>query len=73
MRCIAIAAVGLAVNLVAVVACCPCIGIAQSRAAHCCTCWATCSGSLAAIVAGGVIIATGWMPIDPILSWWSRC
>jgi cobalt-zinc-cadmium efflux system protein len=25
-------------------------------------------GSLAAIIAGGVIIATGWMPIDPILS-----
>ncbi|HQR11767.1 MAG TPA: cation diffusion facilitator family transporter [Casimicrobiaceae bacterium] len=25
-------------------------------------------GSLAAIVAGGVIMATGWMPIDPILS-----
>ncbi|MFO1302562.1 MAG: cation diffusion facilitator family transporter [Burkholderiales bacterium] len=25
-------------------------------------------GSLAAIVAGGVILATGWMPIDPILS-----
>ena len=25
-------------------------------------------GSLAAIVAGGVIVATGWMPIDPILS-----
>jgi cobalt-zinc-cadmium efflux system protein len=25
-------------------------------------------GSLAAIIAGGVILATGWMPIDPILS-----
>jgi cobalt-zinc-cadmium efflux system protein len=25
-------------------------------------------GSLAAIIAGGVIMATGWMPIDPILS-----
>jgi len=25
-------------------------------------------GSLAAIIAGGVIVATGWMPIDPILS-----
>ena len=25
-------------------------------------------GSLAALVAGGVILATGWMPIDPILS-----
>jgi len=25
-------------------------------------------GSLAAIVAGGVILVTGWMPIDPILS-----
>ena len=25
-------------------------------------------GSLAAVVAGGVIMATGWMPIDPILS-----
>ena len=25
-------------------------------------------GSLAAIVAGGVIVATGWTPIDPILS-----
>ena len=25
-------------------------------------------GSLAAIVAGAVIVATGWMPIDPILS-----
>ena len=25
-------------------------------------------GSLAALVAGGVIMATGWMPIDPILS-----
>ncbi len=25
-------------------------------------------GSLAAVIAGGVIMATGWMPIDPILS-----
>ena len=25
-------------------------------------------GSLAAIISGGVIVATGWMPIDPILS-----
>lgn len=25
-------------------------------------------GSVAAIIAGGVILATGWMPIDPILS-----
>ncbi len=25
-------------------------------------------GSLAAIIAGGVIVATGWMPIDPLLS-----
>ncbi|MEO8753586.1 MAG: cation diffusion facilitator family transporter [Casimicrobiaceae bacterium] len=25
-------------------------------------------GSLAAVVAGGVILATGWLPIDPILS-----
>jgi cobalt-zinc-cadmium efflux system protein len=25
-------------------------------------------GSLAAIIAGGVIVVTGWMPIDPILS-----
>ena len=30
--------------------------------------WATCSGSVAALIAGVVIMFTGWMPIDPLLS-----
>ena len=40
----------------------------STRAARCCTCMGDLLGSLAAIVAGGVIVATGWTPIDPILS-----
>ena len=41
---------------------------ASTCAARSCTCWATCWARPAAIVAALVILATGWTPIDPILS-----
>ena len=63
----AIAAVGLAVNLVAAWVLSRAGGSFNTRGAllHV---MGDLLGSLAALVAGGVILATGWTPIDPILS-----
>ncbi|MFO1313840.1 MAG: cation diffusion facilitator family transporter [Burkholderiales bacterium] len=63
----AIALVGLAVNLAAAWVLSRETGSLNTRGAllHV---MGDLLGSLAAIVAGGVILATGWMPIDPILS-----
>jgi cobalt-zinc-cadmium efflux system protein len=63
----AIALVGLAVNIVAAWMLSGATGSLNARGAllHV---MGDLLGSLAALVAGGVILATGWMPIDPILS-----
>ena len=63
----AIALVGLAVNLAAAWVLSRATGSLNTRGAllHV---MGDLLGSLAAVVAGGVILATGWMPIDPILS-----
>ncbi len=63
----AIALVGLAVNLAAAWVLSRATGSLNTRGAllHV---MGDLLGSLAAIIAGGVILATGWMPIDPILS-----
>ena len=62
-----IAAAGLAVNLIAAWVLSRAGGSFNTRGAllHV---MGDLLGSLAALVAGGVIMATGWMPIDPILS-----
>jgi cobalt-zinc-cadmium efflux system protein len=62
-----IAAVGLVVNIVAAWVLSRAAGSLNTRGAllHV---MGDLLGSLAALVAGGVIVATGWMPIDPILS-----
>ena len=62
-----IAAVGLVVNIVAAWVLSRAVGSLNTRGAllHV---MGDLLGSLAALVAGGVIVATGWMPIDPILS-----
>jgi cobalt-zinc-cadmium efflux system protein len=62
-----IASVGLAVNLIAAWVLSRAGGSFNTRGAllHV---MGDLLGSLAALVAGGVIMATGWMPIDPILS-----
>jgi len=62
-----IAALGLAINLVAAWVLSRASGSLNARGAllHV---MGDLLGSLAALVAGGVILATGWMPIDPILS-----
>jgi cobalt-zinc-cadmium efflux system protein len=62
-----IAAVGLAVNLAAAWVLSSAGGSLNTRGAllHV---MGDLLGSLAALVAGGVIMATGWTPIDPILS-----
>ena len=62
-----IAAVGLAINLVAAWVLSRASGSLNARGAllHV---MGDLLGSLAALVAGGVILATGWMAIDPILS-----
>ena len=64
---VGIALAGLAVNLVAAWVLSRASGSLNTRGAllHV---LGDLLGSLAAVVAGGVIIATGWMPIDPILS-----
>jgi cobalt-zinc-cadmium efflux system protein len=63
----AIASIGLAVNLVAAWVLSRAGGSLNTRGAllHV---MGDLLGSLAALVAGGVIMATGWTPIDPILS-----
>jgi len=62
-----IAAIGLVVNLAAAWTLSRATGSLNARGAllHV---MGDLLGSLAALVAGGVIMATGWMPIDPILS-----
>lgn len=62
-----IASIGLAVNLAAAWVLSRATGSLNARGAllHV---MGDLLGSLAALVAGGVIMATGWMPIDPILS-----
>ena len=62
-----IALIGLAVNLVAAWVLSRATGSMNARGAllHV---MGDLLGSLAALVAGGVIMATGWTPIDPILS-----
>ena len=62
-----IAAIGLGVNLVAAWVLSSAGGSFNTRGAllHV---MGDLLGSLAALIAGGVIMATGWMPIDPILS-----
>lgn len=62
-----IAVVGLAVNLLAIRVLSQASGSINARGAllHVLS---DLLGSVAAIVAGAVILATGWMPIDPILS-----
>lgn len=64
---VAIAVAGLAINLVCAWVLSRATGSLNTRAAllHV---LGDLLGSLAAVVAGGVIMATGWMPIDPILS-----
>ena len=64
---VAIAVAGLAVNLVAAWVLSRAVGSLNTRGAllHV---LGDLLGSLAAVVAGGVIMTTGWMPIDPILS-----
>lgn len=63
----AIALVGLAVNIAAAWMLSRATGSLNARGAllHV---MGDLLGSLAALVAGGVILVTGWMPIDPILS-----
>ena len=63
----AIAAVGLVVNIVAAWMLSRATGSLNARGAllHV---MGDLLGSLAALIAGGVIVVTGWMPIDPILS-----
>jgi cobalt-zinc-cadmium efflux system protein len=62
-----VAAIGLVVNLVAVGVLSTASGSMNARGAllHVLS---DLLGSVAAIIAGAVIVATGWMPIDPILS-----
>jgi len=62
-----VAAIGLVVNLVAVAVLSTASGSLNARGAllHVLS---DLLGSVAAIIAGAVIVATGWMPIDPILS-----
>lgn len=62
-----IAAVGLVVNLAAVAVLSGAAGSLNARGAllHV---LGDLLGSVAALIAGAVILATGWMPIDPILS-----
>jgi len=62
-----IAAVGLVVNLVTVGVLSRAAGSLNARGAllHVLS---DLLGSVAALIAGAVIVATGWMPIDPILS-----
>jgi cobalt-zinc-cadmium efflux system protein len=62
-----IAAIGLVVNLAAVAVLSTASGSLNARGAllHV---LGDVLGSVAAIIAGAVIVATGWMPIDPILS-----
>ena len=64
---LAIAVVGLAVNVTAAWVLARASGSLNTRGAllHV---MGDLLGSLAAIVAGGVIVATGWTPIDPLLS-----
>ncbi len=64
---VAVALVGLAANLVAAWVLSRATESINTRAAllHV---MSDLLGSLAAVIAGGVIMATGWMPIDPILS-----
>jgi len=64
---LAIAAMGLVVNIAAVAVLSRAAGSMNARGAllHVLS---DLLGSVAALVAGAVIIATGWMPIDPILS-----
>ncbi|MFO1325105.1 MAG: cation diffusion facilitator family transporter [Burkholderiales bacterium] len=64
---VTVAVAGLAVNLVAAWVLSRSTGSLNTRGAllHV---MGDLLGSLAALVAGGVIIATGWTPIDPILS-----
>ncbi len=63
-----IAAVGLAVNLVAAWVLSRAGGSSFNTRGALLHVMGDLLGSLAALVAGGVIMATGWMPIDPILS-----
>jgi cobalt-zinc-cadmium efflux system protein len=64
---IAIGIAGLAVNVAAAWVLTPASGSLNARGAllHV---MGDLLGSLAAVIAGGVIMATGWTPIDPILS-----
>jgi len=63
-----IAAVGLAVNLVAAWVLSSAGGSSFNTRGALLHVMGDLLGSLAALVAGGVIMATGWMPIDPVLS-----
>ena len=63
-----IAAIGLAVNLVAAWVLSSAGGSSFNTRGALLHVMGDLLGSLAALVAGGVIMATGWMPIDPILS-----